>query len=50
LEDLAEHRLLEIEHFFVVYKNLEDKAVEVEGWGGLEAAHEAITRYTVPTA
>ena len=48
LHDLAEHRRREIEHFFVVYKNLEDKAVEVEGWEGLEAAHDLITRYTLP--
>ena len=45
LEDLSEHRRREIEHFFRVYKELEDKAVEVEGWEGLETAHALIRRY-----
>src|SRR2546426_4516852 len=34
LEDVSEHRLKEITHFFQIYKDLEDKAVEVEGWHG----------------
>jgi len=34
--------LLEIEHFFMVYKQLEAKQVEVHGWDGIERAHELI--------
>ncbi len=47
LSDLSEHRKKEIHHFFQVYKDLEDKAVDVEGWHSVTAAHEMITRYTV---
>jgi len=32
LEQVRPHRLIEIEHFFVTYKLLEDKAVDVVGW------------------
>ena len=35
VEDLANvrpHRLVEIEHFFTTYKDLEEKAVDVVGW------------------
>ena len=32
LEQVAPHLLREIEHFFTVYKQLEDKTVEVVGW------------------
>ena len=38
LEDVRPHRLIEIEHFFETYKLLEDKTVEVIGWGNLERA------------
>lgn len=41
LNDLSEvnpHLLKEIEHFFQVYKDLENKKVEVNGWGDLNAA------------
>jgi inorganic pyrophosphatase len=38
LEDLPPHLLKEIEHFFSVYKDLEEKKVGVEGWAGLEDA------------
>jgi inorganic pyrophosphatase len=34
--------LLEVEHFFSVYKNLEDKSTEVIGWKDREAAFEVI--------
>jgi inorganic pyrophosphatase len=32
LKDLPHHRLLEIEHFFAVYKTLEDKRTSIIGW------------------
>ncbi len=32
LKDLSPHRLLEIEHFFAVYKTLEDKRTNIIGW------------------
>src|SRR5205085_9579964 len=45
LEDLSEHLRKEIVHFFRVYKELEDKAVDVEGWHAAQAAHDLIVRY-----
>lgn len=45
LEDLSEHRLKEILHFFAVYKDLEDKAVTIQGWESVEVAHDLIRRY-----
>jgi inorganic pyrophosphatase len=33
LSDINPHLLKEIEHFFQVYKDLENKQVDVEGWG-----------------
>jgi inorganic pyrophosphatase len=47
LDDLSEHVRKEIVHFFRVYKELEDKAVDVEGWHPSESAHDLITRYTL---
>ena len=38
LDDVPPHLLKEIEHFFKVYKELEEKKTGVEGWEGLEAA------------
>lgn len=32
LEDVAPHVLKEIEHFFQVYKDLENKETKIEGW------------------
>lgn len=40
LEELNPHRLKEIEHFFEVYKDLEEKKVDVGGWGNAEEARE----------
>jgi inorganic pyrophosphatase len=49
LDQVAPHLLREIEHFFTVYKQLEDKTVEVFGWEPAEVGHrvlaEAITRH-----
>lgn len=36
--------LNEIEHFFKVYKNLEKKKVQVQGWGGRKEAVQSIKR------
>lgn len=44
LEDVPKHILLEIEHFFDVYKELEEKKTGVEGWGGVDAAWEIIKK------
>jgi inorganic pyrophosphatase len=36
------HQLREIEHFFSIYKYLEDKRTEMAGWGDIEAARQII--------
>ena len=38
LEDVPPHLLKEIEHFFKVYKDLEEKKTGIEGWEGLDSA------------
>lgn len=40
LSDLNPHIIMEIEHFFQVYKDLEEKKVDVGGWGDAEEARE----------
>lgn len=49
ISDLNPHRLKEIEHFFQVYKDLEEKKVDVGDWGNREEAieiyHNCIKRY-----
>jgi inorganic pyrophosphatase len=45
LEQLNEHTLKELRHFFEVYKQLEEKSVEIEGWHGPEMALELISQY-----
>jgi inorganic pyrophosphatase len=47
LEDLPEHRRREIVHFFRIYKELEDKAVEVDRWEPAAVAHDLISRYSI---
>lgn len=42
LEDVPQHLLREIEHFFTIYKDLEEKEVKVEGWEPPENAFEVI--------
>lgn len=42
LSDLNPHLLKEIEHFFQVYKDLENKKVDVEGWGDVQEAYAII--------
>jgi len=38
LNDVPPHLLKEIEHFFKVYKDLEEKKTGIEGWEGLDSA------------
>jgi inorganic pyrophosphatase len=44
-----QHYLKEIEHFFLIYKDLEGRRVEIIGWEGSQAAkaviQDSITRY-----
>jgi inorganic pyrophosphatase len=42
IDDLPENLLLEVEHFFNVYKDLEHKVVETDGWRPLADALETI--------
>jgi inorganic pyrophosphatase len=42
LDDVPPHLLKEIEHFFSVYKDLEEKKTGVEGWEDRESAMRAI--------
>jgi len=50
LADLPKHKLKEIEHFFKVYKDLENKKTTILGWKGIEEAkklyNECIERFT----
>lgn len=42
LEQVPPHLLKEIEHFFSVYKDLEEKKVGIQGWDGVDAAIKTI--------
>lgn len=43
IDDLAQHLLNEISHFFCVYKDLEpDKMTDVRGWEGRESAESVL--------
>jgi len=42
LSDVPPHLLKEIEHFFTIYKELEEKKTGVEGWADLSKAIEII--------
>ncbi|MEO8254394.1 MAG: inorganic diphosphatase [Flavobacterium sp.] len=44
--DMNPHLVKEIEHFFQVYKDLENKKVDVEGWGDLAEAKKIIKECT----
>ena len=46
LSDVNSHLIKEIEHFFQVYKDLENKQVEVKGWGNLSDALAIIKECT----
>jgi inorganic pyrophosphatase len=42
LEDLPQHFLKEVEHFFVSYKQLEGTEVKAEGWAPVDAAADEV--------
>lgn len=42
--EIYPHILKEITHFFSIYKNLENKQVEVHGWKDARVAQELVTR------
>ncbi|MBQ0117575.1 MAG: inorganic diphosphatase [Flavobacterium sp.] len=42
ITDMNEHYIKEIEHFFKVYKDLENKSVDVQGWGDVTVAKDMI--------
>ena len=42
--EIYPHILKEITHFFSIYKNLEEKRVEVHGWKDAAAAKEMVTK------
>lgn len=44
MEQVGQHTLREIEHFFSVYKDLEGKASHTLGWQGLEFAVQELAR------
>ena len=46
LSDVNPHLIKEIEHFFQVYKDLENKKVDVEGWGDVNEAKEILRKCT----
>ena len=46
LSDVNPHLIKEIEHFFQVYKDLENKKVDVEGWGDVNEAKEILMKCT----
>ena len=54
LNEVNPHLTKEIEHFFKVYKDLENKKVDVRGWGDVDDAlkvyKECIDRYQGQTA
>lgn len=53
IQNLAPHVVREFEHFFTIYKELENKVVETRGWHDLDLALEVINtsrlRYTEAT-
>ncbi|HET6946353.1 MAG TPA: inorganic diphosphatase [bacterium] len=42
LAHLAPHFLAEIQHFFEVYKTLEEKSTEIVGWSGAAVAEQTV--------
>src|SRR6185295_14173008 len=44
IDQVFQHNLREIEHFFAIYKELEGKRTEMRGWRGPREAREAIRR------
>lgn len=50
ISQLNDHTTKEVLHFFQIYKELEEKNVEVVGWHGPELALELIERYRTDRA
>ena len=46
ISDMNPHQVKEIEHFFQVYKDLEEKKVDVGGWGDFNEAYEIVDNCT----
>ena len=46
IADMNEHQVKEIEHFFQVYKDLEEKKVDVGGWGDAKEAYKIVNDCT----
>jgi inorganic pyrophosphatase len=44
LDDVNPHLIKEIEHFFQVYKDLEEKKVDVGGWGNAKEAYQILSK------
>ena len=44
LSDMNPHMVKEIEHFFQVYKDLEEKKVDVGGWGDADEAYKILEK------
>ena len=44
LGDINKHTLKEMEHFFTTYKKIQNKIVEVSGFEGKDAAHQAVLK------
>lgn len=42
IKDFPQHYLKEIEHFFLIYKDLEGRRVEIRGWEGSDSAKAVI--------
>lgn len=42
LDDVPAHLLKEVEHFFAVYKDLEDKKTVVQGWEPRASAERVV--------
>lgn len=44
ISDMNPHQVKEIEHFFQVYKDLEEKKVDVGGWGDANEAYDILEK------
>jgi inorganic pyrophosphatase len=44
LEDINKHTIKEMEHYFLTYKNLQNKIVEIKGFHGKAEASEALEK------
>jgi inorganic pyrophosphatase len=42
LNQIFPHTRRELEHFFAIYKELEGRVTETQGWGGPQEARKAI--------